>query len=236
MTGAHLRARLPDRGRGKRYAAARPSLPCQLHPYCGRWRNLPASRKKRRIRPSGARPGKSASSRRAPRRSGRIRAARSGAGRSAQSRHRQGPRRHRFRHRIAAAARQFVRPPRRLRRRAHRAQLDGEGIPGEAAIGICRARSVRPGRRSPGSIRRWRRNSGLDAADDAALPALGERREIGARGKRTRSISRGVTGAAASQRRAGTICCARAAPNSASRPGRRTARRARRNPKAACRS
>ena len=75
-----------------------------------------------------------------PRQGGAARPAadRSGAGRPAQSGHRPGHRRSRLADRARAAARQFVRPPRRLFRRAPGAQVDRAGLQRDAAVGLRR--------------------------------------------------------------------------------------------------
>ena len=172
--------------------------------------------------------------------SARRAADRAGAGRTAQSRDQPRRCRHGLGHRPAAAAGQFLGPPRRRRgRRAPRARLDAREPANDVAPSAMH-RNARP-RRSPASQLRHlghhpdarsrtgaaarpahrggrRRGAGAPAAQqDGGARRQGHRRRAGEPDPRRPP---GIQG----RRRPGA------------RSGRRTARRARRNPKAACAS
>ena len=142
--------------------------------------------------------------------------------RTAQSRHRPGHRRAGLADRPAAAARQFVRPPRGFLRRAPRAQIDAEGFEEAPQSGYA-AKGGRRRRRAP--IAKLAQALGFEGDDEAADAKTATRTASAA--------SAAVTGVTGHRAGAGDRCCARAGRNSASGRGRRTARRGRRNPRAA---
>ncbi len=109
--------------------------------------------------------------------------------------------------------RQFVRPPRRPRRRAHRARLDAGRLQGEAAERLCRAGALRraAGRRHRSGARQG--NSALRSTRTRRCRAPAS--ASAARRTRTRSISAAASPALPRQQRcAGKPRCAKAAPNS----------------------
>ena len=150
---------------------------------------------------------------------------RPGARGAAQSRHRPGHRRAGLADRAEAAGGQFVRPPRRFFRRAPRAQIDRGSARRRRRATAARVRH-----------RRMRRRSDVDSELAQALGFEGDDAAPTAP-PRTRTPSRPIAASPAPPPRCRRWkrCCARAARNSASGRGRRTARRGRKNPKAASR-
>ena len=121
-----------------------------------------------------------------------------GARRTAQSGHRQRPRRHGLGNRHCSRRRTIRSTAARdCRRAAYRAQIHAGGFQGEAAKRLCRARAVRRVRRSAGSIRCWRRNSGSRSTRMPSMPGS----QVGSARRKAEGeidLGRGVTGAAAS--------------------------------------
>ena len=200
-----------------------------------RWRKLPTIPTRRR-NPSGgadkhqtqarARSGQAFEerSRAAHARQGlaaRPAADRPGARRAAQSRHRPGHRGTGLADRAEAAGGQLVRPPRRFSA-AHRARKStGFGEAPQAGYG---GKGPAPSDATP---------SGVDAELAQALGFEGDDAADGAAADKNAITTFAASPAPPPRCRRWRRCCARAARNSASGRGRRTARRGRKSPKAA---
>ncbi len=138
--------------------------------------------------------------------------------------------------RAAATARQFLGPPRRLRQCASGARLGGARFWRGAAAGLCRQKSGRAGRaRSRSGESAWASTKRPMPPSAAASSNMARKIAASARGRCPKAASARSAARRASNR--STVCCARAATNSAlSHYGRRTGRRGRTSPKAAASS
>ena len=129
---------------------SRPSPACSRRPYSPPWRNPRSRRKARSGQAFQEGPGEADA-----RQGGAAGPAadRAGAGAAAQSRHRPGHRGDGLADRPAAAAGQFVRPPRGFLRRAPRAQVDAKGSTRRRSRAMSRRRRSTGDR--PELPRRW---------------------------------------------------------------------------------